>query len=443
MKRFFAVVAVVFSVTFFASCEKEVEIADTRAFIVTETVPAIAQSGVPANGGSYDFFVMGSFDWDIVHDDVENIVTDNTLGYYIPEYTLDYDGYTVTRYSSRITVDIDPLLDLQYRNIVVDFISSDGELKAQWSTEQFGIGEGTKEIPFFYSSASDIRNLALTVNSEDGSDCEGIYYKMICDIDLGCDDDNTWETIGVRDYPFKGHFDGGGYKISGLYIYADGVGYQGLFGYIGEGSTISNLGVYGDIFVNSTVQDSTDNTLTNGSGANYNIGGIVGYSNEGDITNCYNKCNVRCFGVSSGKFGENVGGVVGYNYGGYVTNCYNAGSVTGINNFVGGITGWNKGKVENCYNIGTVTSTSILVGGIAGGSAGSSSVENCYTMSGTVIDGVVSANVSSASFVGIDGTVKSSSYMSSAVFVSDLAGSIWRYDSYYVNGGYPIFSWQK
>ena len=98
-----------------------------------------------------------------------------------------------------------------------------------------------------------------------------------------------------------------------------------MFGEVGEGGTIRNLGV-----VASYVK------------GNRWVGGMVGANdgfNAGTITNCYVTGNV------SGN--EYVGGMVGWNSGG-ITNCYAAGNVSGESN-VGGIAGTGSWKIYNSY----------------------------------------------------------------------------------------------
>ena len=137
------------------------------------------------------------------------------------------------------------------------------------------------------------------------------------------------------------------------------------------------------------------------------VGGIVGYNSSGTVTNCAFSGTVTgtddyvggVVGVNSGNVinctntgsvkgsGDRVGGVVGYNSG-PVKNCYNTGTVTGpdsgTGNWVGGVVGLNSGIVENCYNTGSVSGNS-YVGGVVGDNSSivegnSSNVENCYNI---------------------------------------------------------------
>ena len=52
-----------------------------------------------------------------------------------------------------------------------------------------------------------------------------------------------WQPIGTTDNPFTGTFDGQGYEIRDLFINRPDESYVGLFGWVGEGGVIKNLGV--------------------------------------------------------------------------------------------------------------------------------------------------------------------------------------------------------
>ena len=134
------------------------------------------------------------------------------------------------------------------------------------------------------------------------------------------------------------------------------------------------------------------------------VGGVVGY-NYGKVLNCSNS------GTVSGN--SNIGGIVGVNVNeAEVSNCSNSGTVRSDNGFVGGVVGYNYGKVLNCSNSGTVigSGTSSNVGGVVGINAGQ--VSNCSN-SGTVeglnyIGGVIGSNHNgTASYCSNSGTVRS------------------------------------
>lgn len=200
-------------------------------------------------------------------------------------------------------------------------------------------------------------------------------------------------TIGSKERPYTGIFDGGGYTIRGVYrdnredlnsLYYDAVYPAGLFGWL-KGATVKNLTVTGYV------------------GGRACVGGIAGHAAAGTtILNCRNECivvSVDLFGEEYGR-AQYAGGIVGYNEG-KVTACCNTGTVTGVHS-VGGIAGGPAGTVSDSYNVGAVTGDS-HVGGIAGGPAGT--VSYCYNV-GTVTGGVEIANnatVSKCFFLGTQG----------------------------------------
>lgn len=209
-------------------------------------------------------------------------------------------------------------------------------------------GNGTQDDPYLIKDAEDLIEFAEKVNGGRagiGGDPDACAV-LTDDIDLEGSEDNQWLSIGLdgsgRNY--IGTFDGQGFIISGLYINTTS-NTQGLFGYVGEGGTVTNLIVKG--------------TVVSSGSAVYGDGGIVG-DNAGTVSNCVSDVAV--------KSGHNVGGVVGWNRDtGTITNCTNNGTITGTSNdvFVGGVVGTNCGTVQNCTNNGTVEDAT-YAGGVVG-----------------------------------------------------------------------------
>ena len=186
-----------------------------------------------------------------------------------------------------------------------------------------GISVSADGYVYEISSYSDLMAFASLINSGNTSACA----KLMKDIDASASAEaNDWTPIGNNDKQYAGTFDGLGHKITGLTFNNPGQDYAGLFGVVGEGGKVMNVGLEG-----------------------------------GSITGAYN-----------------VGGVAGRNYG-MVTGCYNTGDVSGSGRFIGGVVGENSenSSVENSYNTGTVSGGD-YVGGVVGDNAGRSSVENCY-----------------------------------------------------------------
>lgn len=112
--------------------------------------------------------------------------------------------------------------------------------------------------------------------------------------------------IGTKDSAFEwGEFDGQGHFITNLTVSDTSLEYAGLFGYVTDHATIKNLGVFGEF-----------------SGGEY-VGGIAGYSENSEITNCF------FIGTVSGT---NTNGIANEDIiGDTVKNCYFQSDSTDIN----------------------------------------------------------------------------------------------------------------
>jgi hypothetical protein len=192
-------------------------------------------------------------------------------------------------------------------------------------------GNGTPAEPYQIASVSDWQQLASSPN--DWSK----YSIMIADINL---QGVALTPVGNPTTNFTGVFDGDGYIIYNAII--NGSTNVGLFGRVGAGGQIRNLGVE-DI---------------NMFGSSY-VGGLVG-RHYGIITECY------VTGIVTGS-SSYVGGMVGGNYGSII-DCYSMDTVGG-GGYVGGLVGSNSSSdsdVNTCYSTGVVTGGGSYVGGLVG-----------------------------------------------------------------------------
>ncbi|WP_369298881.1 S-layer homology domain-containing protein [uncultured Neglectibacter sp.] len=189
------------------------------------------------------------------------------------------------------------------------------------------------------STKAELEVFRDSVNS--GNACQGKTVTLTADIDLNGSEENPWTPIGTSANQFQGAFDGGGHKITGLYINDSSSSAQGLFGCIGEGGTVKNLGVDGSVTGDSS------------------IGGVVG-TNKGTVENCYNTAAV------TGRTW--VGGVVGENYETTVRYCYNTGAVTSTINDsdIGGVIGFSRSTVTGCYYDNSVYTAAGTTSGVTG-----------------------------------------------------------------------------
>ena len=176
-------------------------------------------------------------------------------------------------------------------------------------------------------------------NAEDGftldpDDSQAGYFRVNGDA-------GGWRPIGDFNYPFVAEFDGNDHTISNLAIRRDQT-YIGLFGVIGEGAAIRNLGL---------IDNLADYT------GYYNfrnyIGGLVGRQDGASITASY------ATGVADGGSGnfDLVGGLVGGQIGGLISASYATGDADGgdgDNDQVGGLVGWQSGLITESHAEGAV-----------------------------------------------------------------------------------------
>ena len=253
-------------------------------------------------------------------------------------------------------------------------------------------GDGTAENPYQISSAAELYWFAKLVN---GSLTDGTLQntaacaKLTADITVNSNllsslnilegevrnswMFTSWTPIGKDENEYTGTFDGDGKTVSGLFLNDSNADWVGLFGLIGSGGKVKNVGVVDSYFK-----------------ANYRVGGLCGENYYGTISNCYNTGTVSC--KVSTDLEVDIGGVCGKNFCGTITNCHNTGAVSGEYQgneetkmvFAGGVCGESiDGTIVNCYNTGTVNgkttiSLETFVGGVCAYSDGSFGISNCY-----------------------------------------------------------------
>jgi GLUG motif-containing protein len=233
-------------------------------------------------------------------------------------------------------------------------------------------GSGTTEDPWQINSVADL----ILISS--GTYFWDKHFILITDIDLT---GITINRIGYdENHRFTGSFDGQGHTIANLTINLSDQDHVGLFGFLGSGAQVMNLGIVdGDIqgkdliggLVGYNDSSAIANCFASGTviGDKY-TGGLVGHNNSGTITNCYS------MGTVTGN--DYTGGLVGYQWGdGMIMNCYSTGVVTGLSNRTGGLVGCNHDTITNCYATGVVTGVD-YTGGLVGCNYGA--ITNCYVM---------------------------------------------------------------
>jgi hypothetical protein len=223
-------------------------------------------------------------------------------------------------------------------------------------------GLGTPADPFEISSVADWQQL-MTHSGDWASN-----FKLMADIDLA---GVTVTPVGNSTTLFNGAFYGNFHVVRNATIDLPTNHHVGLFGFVNLGG-IRDLGVVstnikGLDYVGGLVgQMYSSGTITNCyttgsvSGTSWYVGGLVGY-NYGKISSCYSTA------VASAYY--YVGGLVGMNYysvNGNLTNCYATGETYGVN-YVAGLVGYDySGTIINCYATGKVHGNEEYVYGLVG-----------------------------------------------------------------------------
>ncbi|MBP1646553.1 MAG: Fibronectin type domain protein, partial [Bacteroidetes bacterium] len=212
-------------------------------------------------------------------------------------------------------------------------------LTAQWA------GNGTQTSPYLIKDSADLLSLSKYVNK--GNSTTGKYFRLEKDIDmanvLNYVPIGGWDTAGTYSSttrPFSGSFDGNGKLIKNLSISRDTTANSlqdriGLFGYIGEGAIIKNVGV-----VNASMRGSLV------------IGIICGYSKYATIRNCY----------TSGKVSgwDACGGICGLADNSIIESSYSKADINGYNK-IGGIAGIiGVTTIKNSFFIGSTKGTTLV-----------------------------------------------------------------------------------
>jgi filamentous hemagglutinin family protein len=202
------------------------------------------------------------------------------------------------------------------------------------------------------------------------------------DIDLSGID--NFQRIGDDTSAYTGAFDGAGHFIDNLTITVDGQYETGLFGVVGDGGSVANVGLYhasvtatnsGDVGILVGRNEGTvTNSFTEGSvTANDSVGGLVGWnSGNGVIETSYSTASVTAQNASGGR----AGGLLGYNGGNAtVTDSWASGFVSG-GSILGGLVGFNRSgaSVTNSYADADTTGQAALIGQNNGAASNSAPV---------------------------------------------------------------------
>jgi len=316
-----------------------------------------------------------------------------------------------------------------------------------------GIVAGSLRIGLAFASASMVGQNTTIYNYTDlvlfrdrvnaGVDFTGRTITQAADIDMA---GLPWTGIGTARNPFRGTFDGNGYRIMNL------TAQTGLFNFVfsGEirnvhmvnvnihnlvdvgttmntiipqatGAIVGSHWIPGDVIMgafnilNCTVNGGT----VHGQGT---TGGLIGTTRGTTISGC---SVVNTTVSSTGIIGNTAGGIAGNLIGNNasVSNSYFNGTVSATSNLsdvelsVGGIAGQTQGDIRDCYVEGFVQTTEGaqrlgFVGGIAGTVTATNRIIERNYSSATV---TARASSGSAYASGIVGALRGSSNVSTTV----------------------------
>jgi len=212
--------------------------------------------------------------------------------------------------------------------------------------DAFSGGVGTESDPYQITSGADLQLINSSFVFMDK------HFILMADLDLS---GVEMSPIGSDTQSFEGVFDGNGHVISNLAINLPGSNCVGLFGYLtGE---VKNLGL-ADVSI----------------AGNWNVGGLIGYCNEGIIHKCFVSGEVR-------SEQDCIGGLVGYFEEGSISQCFSSGMVSSDGHSVGGLIGWVRGGIiEDSYSRAEVNARQYNGGGFAGYTQASPEITRCYSV---------------------------------------------------------------
>ena len=175
-------------------------------------------------------------------------------------------------------------------------------------------GNGTETNPFKIKTVKDLQDLMAT--TLDWNQC------FVLDNDIDFSGVNL-TPIGNSSINYTGIFDANCHVLRNIDINVPSNDYVGLFGYIGTGGVVKNLGLENIKVIGKSV-----------------VGGLAGYNYEGSISSCY------ADGIVSGN--TCVAGLIGGGYNSTITNCYSTGFVTGKEG-VSGLVLDGSANISFCY----------------------------------------------------------------------------------------------
>ncbi|MBQ3494290.1 MAG: hypothetical protein IJA69_02635, partial [Clostridia bacterium] len=401
----------------------------------------------------------------------------------------EYNYFTEADGTLTITENGDGTVSFTYNNKDLYYVEAYIEFRSStWAVDGNFIGpsgDGTITSPYLISSAKElgwVSYIHSAAASQGTSPSAGKYFKLINNIDLT---GHYWLPIGNNEsgtWPFAGNFDGNGYTISNMSLYAfENIFYAGnyqmevvknigFFGYT-ENANIYNLQLSGSVEYrsNGTITRDEDNAYDfkeatdprKATILNYDViymGAIIGNMNNTNIVYVpfnnnvtYIECNVR----NDHSYTEvSIGGIIGKASGTNSLQDVGYNSTITINNFkcassyAGGLVGMISGGNTSIKASRAKASENVLVTGkyvgIVGGLIGKSTATQ-LTISDSYYNGGISAQNTTTGGIVASGTATTNNvYFKCSLATTSLVG-----EYRYVSGTYePLtynynYPWEK
>ncbi|MBE0650264.1 MAG: T9SS type A sorting domain-containing protein [Bacteroidales bacterium] len=288
---------------------------------------------------------------------------------------------------------------------------------------------------FLFTGVQAIYAQTATMPAGSGTQSDPYQIATLSNLYWVSQNSSSWrsyfvQTADINAADTKNWNSGIGFYVIGNYSTHFNGTYDGQ-GHIVDSLYISRnnyLGLFGYAGSSATIKNVGVTHVDMVFGHN-NVGGLVGY-NDGRVQNCYATGIISGQGVTGGLVGNNLGTVY---------NCYASGSVSGSSS-IGGLVGDNAGIVQSSYATSSISGSvgSSYVGGLVGTNFGT--VKNSYAT------GSVLGNSGSYYVGGLVGN-NYASYLSTSIINCYATGSVsgdnyvgglvgWNVD----NGGYAVIT---
>ncbi len=281
------------------------------------------------------------------------------------------------------------------RSYTFNSITADQTIEAIFGVKFSGEGDGTADNPYQIAHIYHFAEMRHFVSTHYGNPhfilMNNIYMTAWIESNSY---EYGWEPIGKSpDYAFHGVLHGNNKIINGFWMDRHQDDYVGLFGIIGEGGSVENLGIempyggkvmgrnYTGGLAGSVAGNITNCHILGTVEGGTCVGGLVGEVKGGYlVSGCSADCTVSAAGKTIGRmFGEHAGVLIGISHS-PVEDCHSSGTLNTSNDRAGGLIGESFAPVTNCSSSCQINGSFAPYGFEIGGLIGQShnKVSYCY-----------------------------------------------------------------